>query len=88
MTWRAGSHSAHLHGWLLLTPAAILLIAFTHYPTAATLGHSFFSEGTALRPAAFVGLENYDFMLGDDVFWKVVGNNVWFAVGTIPASIA
>ena len=27
-------------------------------------------------------------MLGDEVFWKVVGNNLWFAVGTIPASIA
>ena len=34
---------AHLYGWLLLTPAAILLIAFTHYPTLATLSHSVFS---------------------------------------------
>jgi sn-glycerol 3-phosphate transport system permease protein len=88
MIRRAGFHSVHLYGWLLLTPAAILLIAFTHYPTVATLGHSFFSDGTALRPAAFVGLGNYEFMLGDEVFWKVVGNNLWFAVGTIPASIA
>jgi len=88
MIRRAGFHSVHLYGWLLLTPAAILLIAFTHYPTVATLGHSLFSDGTARRPAAFVGLENYNFMLGDEVFWKVVGNNLWFAVGTIPASIA
>ena len=78
----------HLYGWLLLTPAATLLIAFTYYPTAATLGHSVFSEGTALRPSVFVGLENYGFMLDDEVFWKVVGNNLWFALGTIPASIA
>ncbi len=78
----------HLYGWLLLTPAAILLIAFTHYPTGATLWHSFFSEGTALRPSVFVGLENYELMLEDEVFWKVVGNNLWFALGTIPASIA
>jgi sn-glycerol 3-phosphate transport system permease protein len=88
MIRRAGFHSVHLYGWLLLTPAAILLIAFTHYPTVATLAHSLFSDGTARRPAAFVGLENYNFMLGDEVFWKVVGNNLWFAVGTIPASIA
>ena len=26
-----------IHGWLLLMPAAILLIAFTHYPTVATV---------------------------------------------------
>ena len=72
MIRRAGFHSVHLYGWLLLTPAAILLIAFTHYPTLATLGHSFFSDGTSRRPSAFVGLGNYDFMLGDEVFWKVV----------------
>jgi sn-glycerol 3-phosphate transport system permease protein len=77
-----------VYGWLLLTPAAILLIAFTHYPTVATLWHSFFSQGTALRPAAFVGLENYLFMLDDEIFWKVVRNNILYAAGTIPASIA
>jgi sn-glycerol 3-phosphate transport system permease protein len=54
----------------------------------ATLGHSVFSEGTPLRPAVFVGLDNYQFMVEDEIFWKVVGNNLWFALGTIPASIA
>jgi sn-glycerol 3-phosphate transport system permease protein len=77
-----------VYGWLLLTPAAILLIAFTHYPTVATLWHSFFSQGTALRPAAYVGLDNYLYMLDDEVFWKVVRNNILYAAGTIPASIA
>lgn len=77
-----------IYGWLLLSPAAILLIAFTHYPAVATLGQSFFSAGTALKPAKFVGLDNYRFMLGDDVFWRVVENNLWYALGTIPASIA
>ncbi len=83
----ARSHQAHVYGWLLLAPAAIMLIAFTYYPTVATLAHSFFSEGTAARPATFVGLENYEMMLEDEVFWKVVGNNFWFALGTIPASV-
>ena len=83
-----GSVKVHIYGWLLLTPAAILLIAFTYYPTVATLSQSFFSDGTALRPATFVGLDNYAFMLDDKVFWKVVANNTWFALGTIPVSIA
>jgi sn-glycerol 3-phosphate transport system permease protein len=83
-----GSLKVHIYGWLLLTPAAILLIAFTYYPTIATLSQSFFSDGTALRPATFVGLDNYAFMLDDKVFWKVVANNTWFALGTIPVSIA
>ena len=77
-----------VYGWLLLTPAAIMLIAFTHYPTAATLFQSLFSSGTALRPSVFVGLENYEMMLADEVFWKVVGNNLTYASCTIPFSIA
>ena len=84
----ARSNQVHIYGWLLLMPAVIFLIAFTYYPTVATLAHSFFSEGTALRPSVFVGLENYELMLEDEVFWKVVGNNFWFALGTIPASVA
>ncbi len=84
----AKSNQVHIYGWLLLMPAAIFLIAFTHYPTVATLAHSFFSEGTAIRPSVFVGLENYELMLEDGVFWKVVRNNFWFALGTIPASVA
>ncbi len=82
------STRAQVYGWLLLTPAAILLIAFTHYPTVATLAKSFFSSGTATRPSKFVGAENYELMVTDEVFWKVVDNNVWYAIGTIPASIA
>ncbi len=83
-----GSRLGQVYGWLLLMPAAVLLIAFTHYPTVATLGHSFFSAGTAARPSEYVGLENYRFLLEDEVFWKVMNNNLWYAVGTIPASIA
>jgi sn-glycerol 3-phosphate transport system permease protein len=78
----------HVQGWLLLLPAAILLVAFTHYPAAATLYDSFFSTGTAVRPRHFVGLANYASLGDDPVFWQVLRNNAAFAVGTIPTSIA
>jgi sn-glycerol 3-phosphate transport system permease protein len=78
----------HVYGWLLLTPAAILLVGFTHYPTVATLIDSFFSTGTAMRPSRFVGADNYRLMVEDPIFWKVLGNNLWFALGTIPTSVA
>jgi sn-glycerol 3-phosphate transport system permease protein len=77
-----------VYAWLLLLPAAVLLAAFTHYPTIATLGQSFFSTGTAMRPSVYVGLENYQLLLEDEVFWKVASNSFWYAIGTIPASIA
>lgn len=84
----ARSNMRHIYGWLLLTPAAILLIAFTHYPMVATVFDSLFSKGTTIRPSHFVGLENYETLIDDPIFWKVLANNAWFAIGTIPTSIA
>ena len=78
----------HVYGWLLLTPAAILLIGFTHYPAAATLVESLFSTGTVVRPSRFVGLGNYAALAEDPIFWQVLGNNFRFALGTIPTAIA
>ncbi|HLX80967.1 MAG TPA: sugar ABC transporter permease [Burkholderiales bacterium] len=80
--------NAQIHGWLLLLPAAVLLALFTHYPVLATLWHSFQSTPRGGRPADWVGLENYRALIEDPVFWQVLGNNLWFAAGTIPASIA
>jgi len=78
----------HVYGWLLLTPAAILLVAFTHFPAAATFIDSFFSTGTAVRPSRFVGVANYASLADDPIFWQVLGNNFRFALGTIPTAIA
>ena len=78
----------HVYGWLLLAPAAILLVAFTHYPAAATFIDSFFSTGTMARPSRFVGFGNYAALADAPVFWQVLRNNLWFALGTIPTAIA
>ncbi|MFD2208094.1 carbohydrate ABC transporter permease [Kiloniella antarctica] len=86
MTKPSSKHQ--LYGWLLLLPAAVFLVAFTYYPTIATLAKSFFSQGTALRSSEFIGLENYAYMLDDEVFWKVAWNNAIYAFFTIPISIA
>ena len=76
-----------LHAWLLLLPAMVLLIAFTHYPAVATFVDSFLSTPRGSRPAVWVGLENYQAMVADPVFWKAVTNNLWFAGATIPMSM-
>jgi sn-glycerol 3-phosphate transport system permease protein len=77
-----------IYGWLLLLPALALLALFTHYPAVANLWHSFFSTPKAGRRSAFVGLDNYVTMVEDPIFWQVLANNAWYAVGTIPLSIA
>lgn len=80
--------TATIHGWLLLLPAMACLALFTHWPAIASFIDSFMSTPRARRPARFVGLDNYEQMLADPIFWKAMANNLWFAMGTIPTSIA
>jgi sn-glycerol 3-phosphate transport system permease protein len=75
-------------GWLLLLPAAVLLLAFTHYPAVATLWHSLFSTARPNRPARWIGIDNYRALAEDPVFWTSLINNAWYALGTIVPAIA
>jgi len=77
-----------IYAWLLVLPAAALLALFTHYPAVATAWDSFRSTPKGARPAVYVGLDNYRQLVDDPIFWQALSNNFWFAVGTIPASIA
>jgi len=77
-----------VHAWLLLLPAMVLLALFTHYPTVATAWHSLFSTPKGARPAVFVDIDNYRQLVDDPIFWQALANNFWYALYTIPASIA
>lgn len=79
--------TATVHGWLLLLPAMACLALFTHWPALASFIESFYSTPRGRRPARFIGLDNYEQMLADPIFWKAMSNNLWFALGTIPTSI-
>src|SRR6187455_1135271 len=80
--------TATIHGWLLLLPAMALLALFTHWPAVATFIDSFYSTPRPRRPARFTGLDNYATIAADPVFWRSLWNNLIFAAGTIPVSIA
>jgi sn-glycerol 3-phosphate transport system permease protein len=79
--------ATHVNGWLLLLPAAVLLVIFTHYPAVATFIGSFFSTPKGAHPATFVGLDNYRAMIEDPIFWQALHNNIIYAVSTIPLTI-
>src|ERR1700732_3607887 len=83
---RRGAYN--LYGWLLLLPAMALLALFTHWPALATFIDSFRSTPKLRRASVFVGMDNYSSMLSDSVFWQALFNNLLFALGTIPISIA
>jgi sn-glycerol 3-phosphate transport system permease protein len=76
-----------IQAYLLLLPAVILLVAFTHWPAIETLVDSLFATSRGSRPASFVGLENYAALLDDKVFWQALRNNAIYAAATIPSAI-
>jgi sn-glycerol 3-phosphate transport system permease protein len=77
-----------IHGWLLLSPALVMLSVFAFYPSIATVWTSLWSRGTRRRPSEYVGLDNYQRLFDDPVFWEVAWNNLLYAGVTIPVSIA
>jgi sn-glycerol 3-phosphate transport system permease protein len=74
-------------GWLLVLPACVFLIAFTHLPAIATLVDSLYSTPRGVRAARFVGIDNYIGLFTDPVFQQALWNNLVYAVVTIPVSI-
>jgi multiple sugar transport system permease protein len=79
-------------GWWFVAPALIVLTAFFFLPVLAALAMSLtdfdlyaLADFDNLR---FVGLANYVQLLGEPVFWKALGNTVYFVILGVPASIA
>jgi sn-glycerol 3-phosphate transport system permease protein len=77
-----------VYAWLLLLPASVLMIAFTHFPIVGSFFLSFFSTSRQGRPSRFVGMDNYAGMVSDPIFWQVLGNNLIYSLGTIPVSVS
>jgi len=76
-----------IYGWLMLSPAALMLSVFAFYPSGATFFSSLFSRHTRRKPSEFTGLENYNDLFADPTFWLVVKNNFFYAAITVPVSI-
>lgn len=73
--------------WLLLAPALVLLGIFVLYPIAY-LGYLSFTTGSFTRAGAqWIGTRNYLRLLVDPDFWQVVGNTVYFTIGTVIPSL-
>ncbi|NRS47011.1 carbohydrate ABC transporter permease [Brevibacillus sp. HB2.2] len=78
----------NMYAWLLLLPSLIFLLLFTFYPVIQTFILSFHQADLGSPEPFFNGIDNYKQMLEDEVFWKVLTNNIWFAIGTVPTSVA
>jgi len=73
--------------WLMLTPPLLFLVAFLGYPFCYGVYLSFVKRQVAQAPT-FVGVANFVNLWHDPIFWQALSNNLWYALGTIPLSIA
>ncbi|HIW32646.1 MAG TPA: sugar ABC transporter permease [Candidatus Paenibacillus intestinavium] len=58
---------------------------FTFYPIIKSIYSSFLSS--SFKNATFVGFDQYKHVFQDEVFYKVLTNNMLLAIGTVPVSI-
>ncbi|WP_410771811.1 carbohydrate ABC transporter permease [Fontibacillus sp. BL9] len=71
--------------YALLLPSLVFLVLFTFYPMIKVLDWSFYTS--AMNVKQFVGLELYGQVFQDEVFLKVLRNNMLLALVTVPVSI-
>lgn len=75
----------NLFAYALLLPSLIFLVMFTFYPIIKSMYSSFLSS--SFKDPTFVGFDQYRHVFQDEVFYKVLTNNMLLAIGTVPASI-
>jgi len=74
--------------YLYILPTFFFLFIFTHYPILKTFHLSLFKWNLATPKREFVGLANYLQAWSTPLFWQVLQNNVVFALGTVPLTLA
>jgi len=74
------------YGYLL--PSLVFLTVFTYGPLLVAFTLSLCRCNVLTPRPVFVGLKNYLQMLGDPLFWLVMRNNLFYALGTIPVTMA
>jgi multiple sugar transport system permease protein len=68
-----------LLGMVFLFPAAVILLVFLTYPLGLGIWLGF-TDTQIGRPGIFIGLENYESLWNDSVFWLSVFNTILYTV--------
>ena len=76
-----------LIGWLLVMPSLIFMAAFTVWPVFRSIWLSLTKYKLGMSAPEFIGLKNYISLAGSSLFWKVMGNTLFFALITIVPSM-
>jgi multiple sugar transport system permease protein len=76
-TWDQLKSNRNWLGFWFMLPAMAFLILFLAYPLGLGVWISF-TDARIGRPGAFIGLENYDWLWDDSIFWLSVFNTLLY----------
>src|SRR5919206_1690893 len=76
-----------IFGYLLLLPAALLIVVLVGVPFLNALWLSFHRKLLGAQDAPWIGLQNYASLLGDAAFWLSVRNTFVFTTGSIGSKL-
>ena len=76
-----------LIGWTFILPNFLGFLAFTLIPVLAAFALAFM-EWTSFSAPTWVGLANFERMLGSDSFWVALRNTLLYALGHVPLTLA
>lgn len=70
-------------GWLLILPTLIIMAVFTVYPLADGLRLAFTNMHLLRETSDFVGLDNFERLLSDEVFWLSLRHSIELTVAVV-----
>lgn len=86
--WRRQRRRELLTALVMLAPSLLFLGAFTYWPILRSAVYGFFDVQLGSTEIFYVGLENYQRLWHDALFWQSLRNTVVYMVITVPCSIA
>lgn len=66
--------------YLLLLPSLLLVVLFIYYPFVQNIQYSFFEWNFFSSVKEFIGIQNYERLLKDPIFFQSLKNNILYAV--------
>ena len=83
---RPGYSGERIAGTLMAMPVIALFVVFAFLPLCWLIWESLTNDNGYL-PAKFIGLNNFQEILGDELWWHSVANSLFLAVGTIVVQV-
>lgn len=70
-------------GWVLVTPALLIVLGMVGYPFLEAVRISFTDKMIGMGPGRWVGLSNYEYILGWPAFGEMVVRTVAFTIAAV-----